>query len=240
MKTLVILVLIFWPSLSALANELPDFPFVSVMGEAEERVVPDRVNISLQSLVFNVSSEAAMKQNRLTMSHVFKVLKDFDVDEEGIEASDVRKREKRTKDDHYQSLKILGYEVSRGVSFQLKNLEHYSDLVNALNSIDYVTDVSSRFDTSERESIETRLLREASRRSRQKADVLAAGLDSKIASVFGISQDRDFHYGVARFRYQPERVHAMMAPPNNSDSMTLFIPKSIQLSQSVSVLYRLK
>ncbi|MGH1374176.1 MAG: SIMPL domain-containing protein [Cellvibrionaceae bacterium] len=244
MKKILLMVLTLWPGImvpaKVLANELPDFPFVSVVGEAEKSVEPDQVRVSLQALVFSDTSTQAVDQNRSAMNQVLRVLRDFDVDEESVEASDVRKREKRAKDDNYQSLRILGYEVSRSVSFQLKNLEHYSGLINALNSIDYITDVSSRFDTSERIDIETELLQEASRRSRKKADVLAAGLNSKIDSVFGISQDRDFHYGGASFRYRVGSVQAMMAPPSDSQAMTLFIPKSIQLSQHVSVLYRLK
>ncbi len=244
MKKIVLILLVLGSGVlvpaHVLANELPDFPFVSVVGEADKDVEPDQVRISLQTLVFSDSSTQAVDQNRLAMNKVFTVLRDFGVDEESVEASDLRKREKRAKDDSHQALSILGYEVSRSVSFQLENLEHYSGLINALNAIDYITDVNSRFDTSERATIETELLQEASRRSRQKADLLAAGLNSKIDSVFGISQDRDFHTGVARFRYRVSGVQAMMAPPSDFKAMTLFIPKSIQLSQHVSVLYRLK
>lgn len=240
MKNIVIFLLISITCSSALASDLPTFPFVSVVGKAEQKIAPDRVNISLQSLVFDASSEAAMTKNTNTMTNVFSILRRFEISEDSIEASDVRKREKRAKNDDYQSLNILGYEVSRSLSFQLRDLSRYSDLVNELNAIDFVMDVSSQFDTAERETIEKQLLHDASRESRQKAEILAAGLDAKIASVFGISQDRDFSYGVARFRYRQSGMQAMMADSSRTGTMSLFIPKSITLTQTLNVLYRLK
>lgn len=240
MKNIVIFVLSSLICSSALASDLPTFPFVSVVGTSEKKVSPDRVNVSLQSLVFDMSSDVAMTKNTETMTSVFTILTRYGISGDSIEASDVRKREKRAKDDDYQSLNILGYEVSRNLSFQLKDLSRYSDLVNELNAIDFVTDVNAQFDTAEREHIERQLLQEASRESRQKADILAAGLDAKIDSVFGISQDRDFSYGVTRFHYRQSGMHAMMADSSRIGTMSLFIPKNITLTQTLNVLYRLK
>lgn len=238
--TILFAVAMIWLAPLSYANDLPDFPFVSVTGSADREVPPNFADITLQTFVYNASSLQAVAHNNRAMEHVFELLRDFKIDQDTVKATDVNKREKRLRGEQRERLEIVGYEVSRRLSFQLSELSRYAELVNALNAIDFVTEVNGHFDTSERSSIETSLQAEASQSSRQSADHLAESLGVSIDSVYGISQDRNFHYGTARFAYYDRSVSALHAPEDNSNRMVLLVPKSIELSQQVSVLYRLK
>jgi len=221
-------------------NDLPDFPFVSVTGTADKDVPPSYANISVQTFVYDTSSAVAMNHNSRALERVYDLLKQYEVDQETVKATDINKRERRRRDGQRENLEIAGYEVSRRLSFQLSELSRYAELVNALNAIDFVTAVDGRFDTSERNAVERELQAEASKSSRTKADHLAQSLGVDIDSVYGISQDRNFHYGTARFAYYDRPASALYAPGDNPKSMVLLVPKSITLSQQVNVLYRLK
>ncbi|MAZ88993.1 MAG: hypothetical protein CL693_15300 [Cellvibrionaceae bacterium] len=231
---------ILWIAPLSYGNDLPDFPFVSVTGSADKEVPPNYANINVQTFVYDTSSTVAVNHNNRVMERVFKLLKQYEVDQETANATDINKREKRRRDTQREHLEIVGYEVSRRLSFQLNELARYSELVNALNAIDFVTEVDGRFDTSERDTVERALQAETSQSSRVIADHLAQSLGVDIDSVYGISQDRNFHYGTARFAYYDQPVSALYAPRDNPNRMLLLVPKSIRLSQQVSVLYRLK
>ncbi len=222
------------------ANDLPDFPFVSVTGSADREVPPNFADITLQTFVYDVSSDKAVEDNNRAMEQVFKLLRSFNIDQDTVSATDINKRERRVRGERREYLEIVGYEVSRRLSFQLSDLSRYAELANGLNAIDFVTEVNGRFDTSERATIERALQAEASQSSRQSADHLAESLGVSIDSVYGISKDRNFHYGTARFAYYDQSVSALHAPRDNPNRMVLLVPKTIELSQQVSVLYRLK
>lgn len=78
-------------SVQAIADHLPDFRFVSVTGEAEQKVKPDFADIHVQTLVFDSSSDIAMDRSEITLQSVLDVLERGGISASSIEASDIRK-----------------------------------------------------------------------------------------------------------------------------------------------------
>ena len=224
----------------ALATNLPDFPFVVAVGKTEEAVAPDTATISLEVLAFESSSEKAVAIVTATSAQIMATLAAHKLDSSSVEASDLQKSTKRHRDKNYNSLEILGYTVARDFTIQLDDISGYSPLAKALMGLDNVVEIRSRFDVKDRESIENRLLAEAMKNARQKAVTMAQAIGSEVKSVYAISQGSNFNGFLAAFG--ESRYGAYVAPASSprEPELVMFAPKSIDIIQTVNVVFRIK
>lgn len=103
MNKTVVLILSCLMSFSAMAADLPSFPFVVANGVAEKKVAPDIATIHLSILAFEKESELALKATNDTTTKVTQVLAEYGVGNDKIEATDIRKNTIRKRDSEYNS-----------------------------------------------------------------------------------------------------------------------------------------
>lgn len=224
----------------SLAAELPDFPFVSATGQAEREVVPDIATVQLRIMSFDKSSDAALKTVNLATTAVTDTLLKYKVELNNIEASDIDKSAIRKRDPEFNNLQILGYEVSRSMTIKLDKLAHYSDLMSDIIVINHVSGINASFDVSNREQLEAELIQEASQNAKARAEHMAKGLDVKIHSVFAIAQNSDFAFGNTGFGPRNEKFMAMREFGGGEYRTAVFAPKSINVSQNINVIFKIK
>ncbi len=220
------------------AGDLPDFPFVVSVGVAEQDVKPDIATITINVLAFNKESSKALETANIASEKIIKLFSKYDIDIKQLEAGNIQKSTKRQKNNNYKQLEILGYEVSRNLTLNLIDLSNYSELTNELVSINNTSGMDTQFDSSNRKQVESELIQIASINAKDKAKKMANSLGNKIHSVYAISQTTDFNdvFGALGTLSLPRALNFEMS----SLKMQLFIPDSINISQRINVVFRLK
>jgi len=222
------------------ASVLPDFPFVAVTGQSSKQVAPDSATLSFRITTFHQSSDVANAQLAQASSKVLALLKANGVTDSQISAFELEKSEKRKRDEQYNELEVLGYDLNRRFDVTLADLKKYPDLMTQLYATDYVHDLSTSFDTSDRSNIETTLIAAAAAQAKQKAEQMAEGLGVKIHSVFAFNDSGSFERFFATFAAgETGMVSSAMMADRSAGAQQVFIPQSIEISKTVNVIYKI-
>lgn len=106
--------------------------------------------------------------------------------------------------------------------------------------------INANFDTRNRKEITRNLVKQAGEDAKQKANDLADAMSVSLKSVYAINQDTSYEHFFAKFGLQ-EKIrsggiaHMMLhSPTQSNDSLNMMIPKSITLSKTISVVYKIK
>jgi uncharacterized protein YggE len=233
-------ILLFAFSFNALASSIPDFPFVTVTGESTRKVVPDNAVINFEVVTFSKESSIANDDLNKTIQNIFTILKKSNVGTDNITSYETRKETKRAREKNgYNNLDILGYELSQTFEIKLDNLEYYSAITAELTQTNNIKSIASHFDTTKRETIEIELITEAGEKAKLKANHIALGLGVKIDSVFAINDSGSYKMFFATFGLDSDRGITFNMP-NASITSSMFIPKYIEISKSINVVYKLE
>lgn len=232
-------------SASVFAEAIPDFPFLMADGNAEIQVKPDIAKIAFSITEFNKDSREAVAVVAKRAQTIVDLAKKLGIEQEYINSAEYNKSTKRKQNEHYENLEILGYEVSQYFTIEVKNISLYSPLIDQLISSQNVEDIRTVFSVSNKAEIDRDLLRQATTNAKRKASDLAEGMGVKLGQVFAVSQDRHFASVEAVFGIYPaDGAPAFIPPPSlklsDSVSSSMFVPKSIEFSKSVSVIFKIK
>ncbi|MDZ7871675.1 MAG: SIMPL domain-containing protein [Rheinheimera sp.] len=228
-------------TICAEASVLPDFPFVAVTGQSSKQVAPDSAKLSFRISTFHQSSEVANAQLTQSANKVLALLKANGIADKQITAFELDKSEKRKRDDNYNELDILGYDLNRRFEVEISDLTKYPALMQQLYATDYVHELNTSFDTSSRDEVETALIGAAAAQAKKKAEQMAEGLGVKIHSVFAFNDSGSFTAFFATFGLDIDTGIRRRAPPNMSDAeaQQVLIPQSIEISKTVNVIYKI-
>jgi uncharacterized protein YggE len=226
------------------ASTMPDFPFVTVTGKSVIKVEPDMATLEFYVVTFNKEATLAKSLLNKTSNDVVIILKSNGILETEIKSFEINKQAMRASDDEYNDLAILGYEFIQKFKVTINDLKIYSKLTNELMDINNVEDIESYFDFSKKDEIEVELIKEASKKAKQKAENMALGLGVKIDSVFAFNDSGSFSSFFATFGFRSEyrgASIALLAPgSSNPNSSNIFIPHYIEISKSINVVYKIK
>jgi uncharacterized protein YggE len=241
MNKIAVLILCCLMSFSAVAADLPKFPFVVANGTAEKKIKPDMATIHLSILAFEKESDQALKVINDTSTKVTEILTKHGVNKEKIEATDINKTTTRKRDAEFNGLEILGYEVSRSMTIKLDNLAQYSDIMGNLIATNNVSGVRADFDVSDRKAVEAELIALAGADAKEKANAMANGLGTKVQSVYAISQVSSFGDFVADFGAGTmKRMEFRTADGAGNYETIMFAPETITVEQTLNVMFRIK
>ncbi len=227
-------------SLPSFANTAPDFPFIVVNGQASVAVTPDKAKISLNILSVDRQSKQALETVALRGREMVKLALKFGIDQTKIKSFSLSKRIIRDKTRGYQQGEISGYEVSQRFVLELSDIINYSELMDGLVAMNNVNNVQISFDVSTRAKITSNLVKQAGEDAKTKAQDLAAGLGAKLGRVFAASTDANFSSYMATFGLNEQSMPRMEAMSFKAGQYNLFVPETIDISQSINVVYRLK
>ena len=238
------LLLIILSAFSASASPIPDFPFVTVTGESSRKVAPNMVTIQLQALVFDKKAKTAQLKLERTTEGLINLLATNGIELNKISSEQVNKRTKRARrNNSYEELEILGYELSRQFKIELDNLKHFAAISNALLKQENIVGISNRFDVSDKQEIAIELIAEAGAKAKNKATQMATGLDVELGSVFAFNDTGSFQtffatFGLESQVYRRDGIEAF-SMPSSAKAKAAFIPEFIEISKRINVVYKL-
>jgi len=223
------------------AESLPSFPFLTVTGEAEMRVEPDKVDLEFRVLAFDKESANALQQVNRTAAYIHEFLLNEGVNKEQIRAYSISKDAKRNRHrESYQELEILGYQVQQLFKVELKRLDKFETIVNRLLNTNHVEGLNMNFDVQSRTKLETKLMAQAAKDAKQRAKLMASGMGVELLSVFAIFEDgRELAFNSGfDMSYRDRRVEAFSA--KDGRQATFSLPQFVKLQRKLRVIYKIE
>jgi len=227
---------------TSMASSLPDFPFVLVTGEAKIEVSPNIAHINLNLMTFDSDPEKALATIGSRGRDIVALLTKLNVKKSDIKSYNLNKQTRRERSNSYGQGKISGYEISQRFEIALRNIKHYSLVMDQLIAMKNVNNVNIKFDVTNRDELVQNLVRSAGKDAKRKAQDLAAGLDTKLGRVFAATQDSSFNEFFARFGLRQENMGRVetMRMSDRAGNYNMFAPETIELRKTINVVYRLK
>jgi len=234
--------LILLTTSSVMASNLPDFPFVLVTGKAKIEVAPNIAHINLSLMAYDADPEKALATVGNRGRDIVALLNKLHVKKSDIKSYNLNKQIRRERSNSYGQGKISGYEVSQRFEVALRDIKHYSLVMDKLIAMKNVNNVNINFDVTNRDELVQSLVRNAGKDAKRKAQDLAAGLDTELGSVFAATQDSSFNEFFARFGLREDNMGHIesMKMSARAGHYNMFAPETIELRKTINVVYRLK
>ncbi|MGC9334075.1 MAG: SIMPL domain-containing protein, partial [Anaerolineae bacterium] len=163
--------------------------YITVSGDAEVRVVPDEVILTLGIETWDKNLDAAKKQNDAILGRVLALTQALDVPPEHVQTDHVS-IDPRYRDGYYEQRDFVGYFVRKNVVVTLRDLDRFEDLLSgALEAgVNHVHGIQFR-------TTELRLHRDEARAlainaAREKAIALAGELDQQVGEPLLIQEEQ--------------------------------------------------
>lgn len=226
---LILFFAVFLSPFLLIAEGQPTFPFLSVVGQAEYEIPPDKSEVSFRIVTFSEESEDAIKEIIQISNHVNMFLTDLGIEPEYVTSFDITKKAKRFRHRESQNeLEILGYEMNQNFNVVLFDLLASEKLVNKLLVLNGVEGINVTFDLQSRNEIEQKLSVLAGKDAKQRAENLAFGVGATIDSVFSVKE-------------QGRNYEAFSVRQNSSlrDRLSINPPQTITVTKSIEVIYRI-
>ncbi len=232
--------LIALPTFALAANEPAT---ITVHGQAEVRVTPDQVVITLGIQTFDEQLSAAKERNDEVMSALLAVARDQGIDEEDV-ATDYLSIEPRVRD-HLDVPELVGYQVRRTIVVTLKDTERFEGfLSSALEAgVNYVHGVDFR--TTELRKYRDQARDKAMIAAREKAEAMAGSLDRKIGKPLSIQEGQagwwsPYSSWGGRFRGMTMQNVSISAPDGGASWTGPTPPGQISVTARVTVTFELE
>jgi uncharacterized protein YggE len=238
-----IVILLSTPGLAQVMRADPVANVISVSGEAEIRVVPDEVIISLGVETFDKVLKVAKAANDERIRRAIAVARDAAVPADHIQTDYLGVEPRYQRGD--VALDLLGYVVRRSVVIRLRDLKKFEDLVtSALEAgVTHVHNIEFRTTDLRAQRDKARVL--ALTAAREKAGLLAreAGLKlGKIVSIgeasYGYASSYGFGWG-SRYSAGAQNVTQSFGGATLSTDSTL-APGQISIRVQVNVSFALE
>src|SRR5450432_1573022 len=142
---------------SAFAADLPDFPFVFVVGKADIDTPPNiaTCTLTLRSIDQDPNKAESTVDGRL--KSVLATLSAKHVPARDIESFNINKQIVSNQYGDKEPAVIRGYDVSRSLKFTARQLDSLPAIENSLVGLPNIENINCRFDRTDRTAIEADL-----------------------------------------------------------------------------------
>jgi len=174
-------------SRSVFAQQCPEPRLVTVTGDAEVRVVPDEVILTLGVETWDKDLTAAKTENDQRVQRILQLARKFEIESKHVQ-TDFISIEPRYEE-QWEHRNFIGYFVRKTVVITLRNISRFEDLLSAaLADANYVLGVEFRTTELRKHRDEARAL--AIKAAREKANDLAGELGQKAGQPHSIREDQ--------------------------------------------------
>ena len=184
---------------------------LTVSGNGEVAVSPDRAYVRLGAVVQTVEAADAQKRINQVMQGVLQGITKLGISEKniqttGLSLSPVYTRPERKQGGDAEAPRIAGYRASNTVKVQVDDLSLVGAVIDAgigagANQLQGIS-----FDTSQADKYRREALQLAAKEARAKADAIAAALQLRLGDILEIQEE-----GVHIARPHAERMYAAAA-----------------------------
>jgi uncharacterized protein YggE len=162
---------------------------ITVSGEAEVRVVPDEVILTLGVETWNKNLDVAKSQNDEIVKKVLTLTAEYGIKPEHVQ-TDYVSIEPRYRDGYYEPSDFIGYFVHKTIVITVQDLSKFEDLLSgALKAgVNYVQGIEFRTTELRQHRDEARAL--AIQAAKEKAIALAGELGQKVGDPLTIQEEQ--------------------------------------------------
>jgi len=229
---------------AAFAAEIPDYPFVFVVGKADIETPPDiaACSLTLRAREQDPGKAVSIVEDRL--ASVLATLKANHIAPKDIESFNIEKQVLTNEDSDKERATIKGYDVWRNVNFTVRKLEFIAPVEMSLARSPNIANITCRFDRTDRVAIDADLLTKALHSARDEADKLAGSVGRHVTAAVAISRV-PFDSIAGSFGLgggYAEKIDRMFKRSTGDDlhGEDLLVPATIHVSASVNVLFKME
>ncbi|WP_342115173.1 SIMPL domain-containing protein [Pseudoduganella sp. OTU4001] len=209
---------------------MPSQPFVSSGGKAELWMRPDIGEVKFEAGVQHADAATAAAQLQELSASALQLLADHGIEAADIEAHEVEKKTVPLGEGQQ------AYSVGRIFIARLRDLAQWPSLIEKLVEMDHVTNVSSTFDRTDSDDINTQLMSAAADDARSKGGALAKAFGRKLGPVIAIARGPLAKVGAPFIDLQRGKESRGTSPQQGK----YLVPDSIAYSQTVNAIFLLK
>ena len=168
------------------AMEQPERRLITVTGDAEVRVVPDEVILTLGVETWNKQLSIAKKENDQRTQKIIKIAKEHKIEEKHIQ-TDFLSIDPRYEDS-YEHKKFIGYFVRKSIVITVRDISKFESILSDMleKGANYVHGVQFRTTELRRHRDQARSL--AIKAAREKAIALAKELRQRVGEPYKIQE----------------------------------------------------
>ncbi len=173
---------------SVFAEESPDLSLITVTGDAEVRVVPDEVILTLGVETWNQDLSAAKNENDQKVQKIIEFAKNQKVEEKHIQTDHISIEPRYS--DQWEHRKFIGYFVRKTIAITLKDTSKFEKLLSGVleAGANYVHGIQFQTTELRKHRDEARAL--AIKAAQEKAVALAKELGQKVGRLHTIQEGR--------------------------------------------------
>ena len=210
---------------------------ISVSGNAEIRVVPDKVEIAVGVETTRPEMIKAKAENDAAVARIIAAAKQNGIDPTKIQTNFMEFEPKYA--DNNPSKPIVGYSVNRSMAIESTELDRFEDLMTAVVAAGANHIHSIRFTTTKLRQHRDEARRMAAKAAQEKAQLLAETLGRKLGPARTISESSD-HWSPWRGAMMQNVSQNAMNMAGESSGDSAFAPGRISVSATVSVTFDLQ
>ncbi len=227
---------------ASFAADIPEYPFVFVVGRADIETPPDVAVCSLRLHAIDPDPGKAESTVNERLKSVLATLSANHVAASDIESHSINKQILTNNEYNAKDRAVIrGYDVSRSLKFTVRQLESLPEIETPLLGEPNIENIDCQFDRKDRKDIEDDLLVKALQSAKDQADKLAQPLGRHVGAAVAISKlpfdsiaSSFGQGGVASIAVSAMRAFKKSAMPDE-----LLVPSTISLSASVNVLFKM-
>ena len=243
-----IIALILFPVAFAQNNDIPKPHLITVNGDAEVKVTPDKAIITAGIETVDKDIIAAKKQNDDIVKRLVENCVKLGIPEGNISTDFINVDNKYERVNDQQ--KFVGYYMRRRVAITLTDITKFDILVTELLSSGIYQIKDVKFETTELRKYKDQARADAIRAAREKAQAMTNELGQTIGKAYSIDEKSSFSrswyggwnnwYGGANY---PNPFNASSNAPSPTDNINPDMPLAlgkISVTASVSVSFELQ
>jgi uncharacterized protein YggE len=210
---------------------------VRVGGEATVRAAPDRATVRFGVVSRAETAEAAREQNATAAKSALNAVRALDIPEERMRMESLRLQPRHEYNPKTERHEEKGYEASRQVVVELRDLEQLPRLVTDVvqagaNRLDDV-----RYELGNRTATRNTALRRAAETARDKAELLAGTLGASLGPIQQITEES---FGYEEPSPRVEMQFAKSAEDQAAPEPEAYAAGEIEVTATVQVTFSLQ
>jgi len=234
------LILLFALS-AALADPLPDGPYVSTSASAVEEAAPDHAVFDLRFRTVADTAESARSATQQAQRELLEVLAPYADAIRDRRVESLTFGEAREYDPREQRQVRRGFYGRFSVRLEVDDFDRLAELHHVLAGLEWESLDNPAFRVDDPEAIEQRARRRALEAARERARNLAAAEGAELGSIWGIIHE-PMHERAGRFMASDRMIAVSAAPRETADSRFALPvePVPVRYEARVGVVYQLK
>lgn len=211
---------------------------ISVVGENQFETEPDEAVLYIKVMTEKPTAKTAQTENAKLMNTIMAALENAGVDKSDMESTNYNMYRKQDWNPTTQKYDYGDYVVQHLLKVTTADVLGVGDLLDTAvkagaNGLD---NVQFQLSDTKQEQVNDQALKAAAGKAKEKADSIASSIGVKLGDIVTVSES---NVGYTPY-YYPRYAMAEAAMDSKAGGGTEISPQSVQVSATVSIVYKIK